>query len=416
MYFGAGHISTFAKTVKDIALVADALRIHRGGGIFFAHEFTMLVYPKHNPAWSFIDLIFPPDQLKSDLRFIMSVPRPDLASQTLPKLIPKAMESKADAAALFLQYFGIHYDKLISQGKKKEGTTEVFFLMYTPAIQEESDILVRFLHSQGAKVTTGMKGEWNNFLRHETNGIVLVLNVHRTHPDELTFPQIHDSIQNIHKIPYLSHVLQKNASIFIINLKTSLQHGITRLFPHGSAILLTDSIFLHHPARALQILTWFRLSVLESKPAWTWKVVTRPRIRDWILSLMAAKPKSESTVYLGIYEQIWRLLPLELMDRAADADFETPGPDAPFVSAAHIDGYDLGVGLHDLAPDARPGLAANDAHLVRWYAAWSMGKTDRFRRFHVIYAGDELGEEAAKKEWSALCSYVSFQVPACTRL
>ncbi len=63
-----------------------------------------------------------------------------------------------------------------------------------------------------------------------------------------------------------------------------------RLFPHGGAVLLTESVFLDDPKAARQILQWFQESLIR-KPAGTWKLLCRPGIKDWMRELVDEFPE-----------------------------------------------------------------------------------------------------------------------------
>jgi len=63
-----------------------------------------------------------------------------------------------------------------------------------------------------------------------------------------------------------------------------------RLFPHGGAILVTESVFLDDPKAARYILQWFEESLIR-KPAGTWKLVCRPGIKERMAELANEVPE-----------------------------------------------------------------------------------------------------------------------------
>lgn len=153
----------------------------------------------------------------------------------------------------------------------------------------------------------------------------------------------------------------------------------------------------------MRILSWFRINILVSKAKGTWKLVTRPRLRDWILSIVEERPKSEGKVYMQIYEQIYRMLPLELMDETDD--FETPKDEAPVVCSRGMDGHNLRVGLGELKNDIE-AIATNDNCLAEWFAGWSRTKVEVCRKFHIVHGVKDRGE-GVRKGWMKKWSYVS---------
>ena len=216
--------------------------------------------------------------------------------------------------------------------------------------------------------------------------------------------QIHDSFIYLHLIPHLSRILKKPINIFTINLRPLPDsQSLTRLFPHGGAILFTDSLFLNHPHQTVRILKWFRLNILHTKPNGTWKLGSRPHLVDWILSIVEDRPVEDGKVYVEIYEQLYYLLPHHLTDETDS--FKTPKENAPLVSARDIDDYDINIGLGAKKIDSN-GLAANDELLAQWFAGWTRTKLEFYRKLHIVHGEDEEGVQA-RTRWAENWRYVS---------
>ena len=177
---------------------------------------------------------------------------------------------------------------------------------------------------------------------------------------------------------------------------------LTRLFPHGAGILITDSLVLNYPQVVTRILIWFRFNILISKPYGTWRIVMRPRPRSWLLDMVEERPKSEARLFLEIYEQIWHILPLDLMDE--DDDYETPLEDAPIQCSIGMDAHDQGVGLGDKKHDTDL-IAKNDNRLVEWFAGWSRTKVEYHRKFHIVHGHGDEGKDV-RKEWGKRWSHI----------
>ena len=108
--------------------------------------------------------------------------------------------------------------------------------------------------------------------------------------------QIHPSFTAIHRIPSLVHLLRKTFTVYRFGLdegtdpndgKTSTGSGqfiCTRLFSHGGAILLTDSLVLENPIACDRIVRWFG-DKLKLRAPNTWKLVGRPGFKDWVLAV-----------------------------------------------------------------------------------------------------------------------------------
>ena len=198
--------------------------------------------------------------------------------------------------------------------------------------------------------------------------------------------------------------MRKPINIFNINLRPIPPDTcLTRLFPHGAALLLTDSLILNRPREVVRILTWFDTNILFNKPAGTWKLCLRPRFRSWILDIIQDRPPEDGRVYVETYALIYKIIPIELMDE--DDDFETPKEDAPMACASSLGSFDPCVGLGPNSNDT-VGIARNDALLVDWFAGWTRMKVEGMRRFNVVHG---LGEEGAevRKGWERKWSHVS---------
>ena len=192
--------------------------------------------------------------------------------------------------------------------------------------------------------------------------------------------------------------------MFHIDLKApTVDLRLIRLFPHGGAFLLLDSLIINHPAQVVRILRWFRVFILANKPPWQHKFVTRPRLRDWILSIIECRPGEDGKVFVELYEQILRLLPLELMDE--NDDFETGKDGSSLVSSSFIPGYDTSVGLGHGTNTNREDVADNDNKLVEWFAGWTRTKVESLRRFQIVH-GDAQSLEEVKRRWGKQWNYV----------
>ena len=106
---------------------------------------------------------------------------------------------------------------------------------------------------------------------------------------------------------------------------------------------------------------------------------------------------------MQIYEQIYYILPLELMDETDD--YETPKDEAPIVSSRGIATHSARVGLGDKRDDVS-GIFENDNSLVEWYAGWTRTKVEFHRKFHIVHGGKEEAVEV-RKGWTKKWSYVS---------
>lgn len=212
-------------------------------------------------------------------------------------------------------------------------------------------------------------------------------------------------------IPGLSRVLRKPVNVFNITFQAdplAPHPHINRLFPHGCAILITDSFLLLCPHEAARFMRWFRLQVLSVKPAGTWKLCTRPAIRDYLLTLVEDRDEQNGKVYMQMYESMWYILPDELME---DNEWEVPKSEAPvYCMSSRVSKFNqsVGKGSKTNKPIDEAAIGRNDTTQVSWFAGWAMTQLECFRRFHVI-SGARAGDanESQRKEWGTKWNHVS---------
>ena len=172
---------------------------------------------------------------------------------------------------------------------------------------------------------------------------------------------------------------------------------LIRLFPHGMAILFTDSLFLLRALDAARILKWFRLAILPHKPPRTWKVCTRPAVRQWLLKVQGSLTFPNGNDFVACYGEVDRLLPLSL---CSQWDLNKPQEGAPIgCMGDSISGFEqtLGTEIVSLEGIDDETLIRNDTVLSQWFAGWAMTKQEKFRRFQIV-----TGREDTSKQYQAL--------------
>ncbi len=160
---------------------------------------------------------------------------------------------------------------------------------------------------------------------------------------------------------------------------------LNRLFPHGVAVLLIDGLFLHRPHEAAKILTWFRLIILNSKAPRTWKLCSRPRLIDWLLTLQTDRTMKDGKVYVQCYGEVSRMLKDEDMEQG-DPEEEQPTPEAPMCFMGEVSAFDesVGKGVATNVEVNKETIAQNDKVLLEWFAGYAMTKLEHFRRFDIV--------------------------------
>ena len=184
-------------------------------------------------------------------------------------------------------------------------------------------------------------------------------------------------------MPRLEVGLRKSFNVFSLSLETTSDldpdaHAI-RLFPTAASILLTDSLLLHRPSEAAQLLAWYRLCIIPTKPN-PWKICTRPAVREWLLKLQEISEATAGKAYMSCLGEVMRLLPVDMTE---EGDRETPKDFAPITCMSkHVGNFDHRLGTSKMVDPA--ALERNDETLVHWFAGWAMTKQEKYRRFQVV--------------------------------
>ncbi|KAL9028535.1 MAG: hypothetical protein Q9196_003113 [Gyalolechia fulgens] len=387
----AGWIAPYHQSAANVDKLSGILAEHASGCMFFAEKFTILLYPARCTGWDFLDGGLGDVAPEARLRFAMLDPWP-WARQMLNTSYPRAGKSDPQARlqappmnAVLRSQFGMDFQRLVAYSNNKDGSearpTRIFFLIFPPAAQEEFDVAVDWIRANGPATIYRHtdQGAWAHFHKMVNQGVIIC----------------HATFIDYWAIPFLAHTLRKTINMFKFSLEPMSSLGpdpyLIRLFPAGTAILLTDSLFLLRPIETARILSWFRLSILPTKAPGTWKICTRPAIREWLLKIQASLRSPNGKDFVSCYGEVMRLLPTEMME---DGDRGVP------IDNAHIacmgTGMSnfheaLGTDVPHLAEMDNEAIKRNDSTLCSWFAGWAMMKQEKFRRFHTVTGRDEKG-------------------------
>ncbi|KAL8873508.1 MAG: hypothetical protein Q9174_001045 [Haloplaca sp. 1 TL-2023] len=381
-YRGSGWIVPYHDTISQVDSLSSVWSDSGSGGIFFAPKFSILVYPANCIGWEFLDQGFPSVPFGTKLRFAMFAPWPriqqDPAVGRLDGSLPRfdGDPQMSSINKVFQTQFGLDFHRLIAQANDKDGSkarrTSTFFMIFPAAAQEELQFITEWIRSN--KTAT--------IYRHEDTGSWDYL-VGQFDP---TLPAViicHGSFYHYWAIPRLEIGLRKTFSMFNLSLESmpdlSPDVHATRLFSTAASILLTDSFLLQRPSEAAQLLAWFRLCIIPTKPN-PWKICTRPAIREWLLKLQETSEATAGQAYMACLGEVMRLLPVEMTQ---EGDRERPKDFAPIACMSkYVSNFDHRLGTGNMVD---PGaLARNDETLVHWFAGWAMTKQEKYRRFQVV--------------------------------
>ena len=193
------------------------------GGLFFAQQFTMLMYPAGASAWAFLDDSLPNVHPGTTLRFAVRRPLPPILANVhelaTARLANNEPESYAEIMTkikknpiqnedkniniVFRDMFEIDFGRLVAQnGPQQHSATSIFFLCFIPQgcedyepdsakrlalhkrTSEEHDLFIRFLRANGAEEIYSMQnigsqeiddnGVWGYYFKNVKSGTIIV--------------------------------------------------------------------------------------------------------------------------------------------------------------------------------------------------------------------------------------------------
>ncbi|KAL8844132.1 MAG: hypothetical protein Q9176_001538 [Flavoplaca citrina] len=402
-YLGSGWIVPFPQAIEYVDRIGRFLAEYSSGALFFADKFSLLLYPARCVAWRFLDdgLRCNPSS-EAKLRFAIFTPQRQLQKYDKTSSTGSDLVTQPTGAQLlhinrvFQTHFDLKFSRLVAPlSDKKTLSTDTFFLLFPFAAREDCNLFIEWIQANSTAATIyrfGERGAWDHFHKSNENGAIIC----------------HASFFEYWAFPYLSYVLKKAIRIYRFSSEPMSDDApdrhLIRLFPAGQVILLADSLFLVRPMEAARLLAWFRLFALPTKPLGTWKVCTRPAIRNWLLNLQERFYYPHGEGFVRCYGEIMRLLPNHPSQRW---HCETPKDGAPVVCMGHGEGsFDLTLGTSENLNDQ--DIMENDVSLVNWFAGWAMTKHEKFRKFLVVTGREEVSEQhKSLKESARKYSHIS---------
>ncbi|KAF6832135.1 chromo domain-containing protein [Colletotrichum plurivorum] len=382
---------------------AERLKLGSFGAACFHDDFTILIYPSACEDWKTAgidaDAASPANGV---LKYVIYKPK-SVAANPLPER--KTNTSKlADPRASVLQgLLRLDYHRLTPPGLRD--VRHNFYLAFPPSREAMLDTVGEWLHAQNPHCrvfSTKTSGDWTAFTSSNvvTHGVVIV---HEATTDSLRqFPNVLKLIMNsqVYMFWCIGESLQQRPMYPSIR---SIHHGtepgtfeLTRLFPHGSAVLVTPSFLIAEPHHALRLFEWY--SKTWHKPTNNTKIVAAFNLGKFLRDL--ALDCADQRKGLLAHGNDKQLSDSAREEMALKAKLSQQDCAERFETWTIVDGLRQ-LGLDSLVPDeqlqpiifAEECIDANDEQsLVNWFGCWSQTRLDQFRKFHVI--GTEIGTEA----------------------
>ena len=422
VYLGSGFVvPSDLQAMTAVEAVAETLKLHVSCGVCHTNGISVVMYPVNSEDWAFLDHAFPmvPHMaLRFVLRGSMQIEEEEtIRSGAQAKRIEKRISRKSKAIGISSEQgintvmrllYDIEYSRLIYQAPQKNPSEcAKFFLLFPKEQDDQRDLVISFLSANNASEIYTYNSDrndaaWNYFLQHVEAGAIIA----------------HSSFWQFHLIPHFAQCIRKSINVWSLSLhkdKNMKHPHLTRLFPHGCMLLLTDSLLLLQPLAAVRLLAWFRLKVLVEKPAGTWKIVTRPGLRNYCLNLCKERlDDEEGKRFLQIYEQLYYMLDA---DDLYDHEEDKPREEAPIYFMPKIKSFNTKVGrrIDYYRSLDHAAIARNDEVLIEFFAGWASCNIELYRRFHVVTGFEDnspFGGKTQRDKWVEKYSFLEVFVPA----
>jgi hypothetical protein len=266
---------------------------------------------------------------------------------------------------------------LMAAGKESE-KPRIFIAFADSQPKEAKDIrewLSRYVKSRQVYSNTE-KGGWNEFLEDVGAKFGIVL--------------FHGNTPTYTELRKLASFLNGNAlSCFKLSFKhqDNAPLSITRLFPRGLALCITESTMMKHPEETLSILRWWNWSITSRATA-EWKLMLIPKATDWLQQRLSSDGE-RTAVFVELLEVTVGLETVSLRKGHEGPDdpneivrgFPTLEKDQVIMSPAQLSQYDSNSEL-SMTEDA---IAARDKIMAQYFVGWAAVNATSYRRFHIIH-------------------------------
>ncbi|KAK0741725.1 hypothetical protein B0T21DRAFT_282949 [Apiosordaria backusii] len=410
--FGGVLSDTDKRTLTN---VATYLRAGMLGLLCACPEYSILIYPTKCEEWNPVQLTGLPVSEKNaaspelDLEYYIFTPHEDYLA-LLPE--PDSVPSKAigvdkqlpNRQAILQKFFNFDYKKLLPS---KPSSTHHFFLAFPDSKLEVRLLFFHWLRASNPDCcifTSENPGSWHAFqaklASERTSGVVIVhellawvlhrmpnLRYHLFNQDDrwwcLTEP-----ISTLPMFPSTNSLLEEEPVA-----PGHLQ--LSRLFPQGTAILLTPSFLVSEPTRALEIIDWFLTYFSKSttcRLVTAWDIATY--LRDLATEkeqdradLLASPTATESTASLAIEENLKGLSKEDCQCRFLTATKAFELDDLRKRKVPPVGDNEEGATLVYAIESIDPN---DEQSLVNWFGYWSTLRMDQFRHFYVLGSDDTM--------------------------
>ena len=386
------------------AYLEDFLVLHSSCFTIRNPNFVFVVYPTQNPDWKFMPCRGPD---KSGLRWYLQAAVPS----TFEPIIIKPTKSS------FISMCSEHLDlnpEILFAGNRGKHVDKIVYLSF-PKGTPEAKLVEVFLNEVGAKFVYSADCDlWTQFCGEGSNANRVVL--------------FHPSMNSFWKLPEFWNVLATGVNIFQVGVSRAIKlrpdspikYNCTRLFPSGTLTLITDGIFKHDPAHAVQVLRIYEGYKIKPEGGRTDRIYCRPGILAWLAELIDEEREkgnlTEESPRVKCWQLVCDLLSTPVADNNRNPFRSDMKPPAMLYSPPKSEMPSYGP-LWDSSEEE-----AND-FLVNWFAGHAIEECENYRRFNVLY--EQHGALSAQtpglmqsenpkdpKEWMKKYTHIKTTTPA----
>ncbi|KIV87082.1 hypothetical protein PV11_02652 [Exophiala sideris] len=298
--------------------------------------------------------------------------------------------------------FSANFKQLVNPDREKK--RPIFYIAFAQSHPAEAQAITKWLTEDQAVsaryiYTDAEKTAWSD-MRDETNlsktksGIVLFLEGTQAYCD----------------LRYLAKWVKKLAcfSISLPQPGSFMSSSISRLFPRGMVLFITEYTMMEFPEEVLIAMRWFEEQSRGKEK--TRKLGLVPNVKEWILSRALVCDKHIQETYLGMLRLIYRFETQTLNAwhgslRDADPDRyvtgEKPGDeDGVLLSVPQLPGY---ANVGSLTMDTK-NVATRDCTLIQYFCGWAALRVNKYRSFDLL--DDHQTNEMTPHSW-----HVAFRKP-----
>ncbi|KAF2755099.1 hypothetical protein EJ05DRAFT_513414 [Pseudovirgaria hyperparasitica] len=351
-----GLLSPFSDSITAYHTFRQFLDTRGLFALVLHREFTLVLHPSTTKPILHLQILMP----------ILGVTRP-----IIPKMHEVDCNSTPDETSLqmlFRQRYGVTNDYLFQGPGVDDGQLDknVFLMFDEQSHRSDLNLWKTFLLDSHVSVfDCSVRGSWDYFVGSTKikKGVII----------------LHSEILSLHKIKDLWKILYSNKYNFFsarpiqtwkipVTRDSSPERVISRLFPTGTLILITDDVFVQSAKEAFTMMECLdREHIRRGKKT---RVAGRPGLVDWLTdNLLSSEDK-----YQTLREKT-----IVYLDKCAhDVFIDEPAFPSRLISLPR-----------DEMPQYHQTWERDEAeatdHLVNWFAGTCELHADSFRRFIVVH-------------------------------